>query len=216
MVRSISLLALIGCVAPLPPEGGPCRSTDDCPTPQVCVAGTCRHDRGGEIDAAIVRDAQPDSPADAAIDAVTLPCTLDGLTCNPGPFGSQPQVFMCGSACFATCGQGVIAATARNACQAWSGRLAEVHDAATNACITAKVNQSTWFGLSQSSTATTTAAGWTWNGLDAVTYMNWHVGKPDDGGGGEKGAEQCAAIAADGTWDDMSCTSLAMPFVCGR
>jgi hypothetical protein len=191
-------------------------SSDRCPPPQTCVAGFCRLAENIEPDATAAPDAPPDAPPDSAIDAVVLPCTLDGLTCNPGVLGAPPQVVMCGSQCFTTCGANVNATTARNACDAWSGRLAEIHDAATDACLAPKVAQYAWIGLTQAATATTPAAGWTWNSTTPLTYTNWRAGKPDDGGGGEKGSEQCGALFADGTWDDMSCGAIVSPFICGR
>jgi hypothetical protein len=208
MVRTALLLGLIGCVPPIPPEGSPCRSDQECPTSQTCERGVCRHGSFDEPDAAIVHDS---APVDTAIDAAPRPCTTDGLTCN-----TTAVAFMCGTTCFAKCGQGVVQATAETACEAWSGRLAEVPDATTNTCLAAHAGTDSWFGLTQSPAATTPDAGWTWNGVDPVTFISWAAGKPDDAGGGENGAEQCAAIASNGTWDDMSCSAFAFPFTCSR
>jgi Lectin C-type domain len=209
VARLILLVGLIGCFSPRAPEGAPCASSDHCPPPQACVAGFCRL-AGDEPDAAPPADVSADAAVDTAVDAVVLPCTLDGLTC------SGAQVFMCGSSCFAKCGANVTAGAARNACEAWSGRLAEIPDAATNACVAAKVAQFAWVGLTQASTATTPDAGWSWNNATPLTYTNWRAGKPDDAGGGENGQEQCALIFNDGTWDDTGCGAIATPFICSR
>jgi Lectin C-type domain len=212
VARLIALVGLIGCFSPRAPEGAPCASSDRCPPPQACVAGFCRLADDHEPDATPAPDVSADAAVDTAVDAVMLPCTVDGLTCN----GATPHVFMCGSSCFASCGMGVVAATARNVCAAWSGRLAEIHDAATDACVAAKIGQFAWVGLTQASTATTPDADWSWNNTTPLTYTNWRAGKPDDAGGGENGQEQCALMFNDGTWDDTGCGAIASPFICGR
>ena len=59
------LLALIGaCYRPLPPEGAPCQTSAECPTPLQCFANECRAEPGSEppgIDAPGV-DAPPTPP----------------------------------------------------------------------------------------------------------------------------------------------------------
>jgi hypothetical protein len=61
----------------------------------------------------------------------------------------------------------------------------------------------------------TPGANWTWNNTTPVVYTNWVSGKPDDGGGGENGSEQCAHIETGGIWDDEACNN-GRPFFCSR
>jgi hypothetical protein len=202
--RLVAVLGLIGCFSPHPPEGAPCASSEHCPPPQQCVMGTCQLD--------VSRDAavQIDAPApDAAIDAPMLPCDLTGFTCGTGA-----EVFMCGTQCFARCNALLTNAAASTRCQGWSGKLAEIPDAATNACVTAKIAALSWIGLTQSATATTPAAGWSWNNATPVTFTSWHAGQPDDADGVESHQEQCGTVATDGTWDDQACGFNGLAFVC--
>jgi len=171
--------------------------------------GTCQIDvpRDGavEVDAPVMPDAPP-------IDATVLPCDLAGFTCGVGA-----EVFMCGTTCFARCNALVTNSGAQPRCAAWSGKLAELPDATTNTCVTAKIAALSWIGLTQSASAATPADGWTWNGTTPVTFTSWHVGKPDDGGGGvEHGREQCGVLLTDGTWDDDACAFNGLAFVCQR
>jgi hypothetical protein len=72
-----------------------------------------------------------------------------------------------------------------------------------------------WVGLVQLTTATRPADGWTWNGTTPVVFTNWQSGVPDDRDNDENGAEQCAKIQPDGTWDDVTCSS-PINFFCER
>ena len=48
-VRCVVWFALIGaCYRPLPPEGAPCQTSAECPTPLQCFANECRAEPGGE------------------------------------------------------------------------------------------------------------------------------------------------------------------------
>jgi len=174
--------------------------------------GTCRID--GEVTPI---DAAPDShpiemPIDAAIDsAPPLPCTIDGLTCP----GATPTVFMCGTTCVAKCQSAQTFASAESFCAGWQGHLAKVPDDATNACIAPHVGQASWLGLTQAANQPTPGDGWTWTDTSPLTYTRWAAGKPDDGGGGENNAENCAHIEPGGVWDDESCGNQRF-FYCSR
>jgi hypothetical protein len=168
------------------------------------VAGTCQLD--------VPRDADLDTPRfDASSDAVALPCDLAEFACGVGA-----KVFMCGTTCYARCNASVNSAAAQTRCQAWSGRLGEIPDAETNACVTDGIAGRAWIGLAQSADATTPADGWTWNGTTPVTFAGWHDGRPDDADGSENKQEQCGALDTDGTWDDTPCGFNGLAFVCQR
>jgi hypothetical protein len=45
--------------------------------------------------------------------------------------------------------------------------------------------------------------------------LAWLSGKPDDSDNNESGAEQCASIRTNGTWDDDACNT-SLDFFCER
>jgi hypothetical protein len=206
-----ALLAIAaGCYHPSPPEGAPCETTAQCPTPQQCRAGVCAlHDAvvdAGSPDAAALAADAPPPPVDAA----PLPCTTAGLAC-----AGTATTFSCGGMCWVRCTSNVGRDTARAACAGWQGALGEIDDATEEACVTAHLTAASWIGLAQAATATTPQTGWTWNDGAPVSYTRWQVGAPNDRDGHENGEEQCGRIQIDGTWDDMSCGS-SLDFLCAR
>ena len=164
-----------------------------------------------QIDDTMPHDAPGDTPVDMPIDAPPLPCTTAGLTCGTGP-----TTFMCGATCFAKCGATVTQPAAQTRCQGWSGHLAEIFDATTNACVASHVGTASWIGLTQALTGMTPAADWSWNNTIPLSYTNWAAGKPDDADGNENHQEQCGNINPNGTWDDTECNAVALPFFCSR
>jgi hypothetical protein len=69
-------------------------------------------------------------------------------------------------------------------------------------------NADSWFGLVQLSGQPTPADGWSWNGDgQALSYLNWQPGQPDDADGVENDFEQCAYIASDDSWRDRACST---------
>jgi lectin-like protein len=207
------VLLVAACYVPVPPEGAPCQTDQECPTPQRCVANACStHAR--TIDAAVVVDTAPaiDTavvPTDAPPDAM-LPCTNTGLDCPNGTV-----VIPCGTACYVLCKTAVAYSAAETSCHGWSGALAEIDDATQQQCLQQKLTGNTWVGLQQLDTATTPGDGWTWNGVKPLTFTHWQNGTPNDADGNENHSEQCAKMQTDGTWDDVPCTD-RYPFFCGR
>lgn len=186
----------------------PCKSSEQCPEPQRCVLGSCSLHAVPAIDA---RSAQMDAPIDGApIDAMRPPCTTAGLGCS-----GTATMFTCGGNCWVRCTGNAPRETARAACAGWMGALGEIDDATEQGCVAGHVAAATWIGLIQSATATTPAAGWTWNGTTPVVYTTWATGKPDDADNQENGAEQCGSIRIDGTWDDDNCGG-SLNFLCER
>lgn len=203
------LAVLVGCYSPAPREGAPCDTTKQCPMPQRCVLGRCWLGDAPPIDASLER---PDAPVDAAvpIDAMRPACSTAGLTCS-----GTPTMFTCGGNCWVRCPTSVSRDTARAACAGWTGGLGEINDATEQSCVATGSAAGTWIGLVQNSTATTPGTGWTWNGTTPVIYTHWRSGKPDDADNNENGAEQCASMQLDGTWDDDDCSS-PRSFLCER
>jgi hypothetical protein len=201
-----------GCYGPSPPEGAPCKATEQCPTPQRCVLGSCSGHLLPGIDATAADppDAPP-PPIDAPpppIDA--MPCGTAGLACS-----GNAMMFRCGGNCWVRCTASVPRETARGACATWLGALGQIDDAAENSCVTQNLAAGSWIGLVQSDAATVPRMDWTWNGTTPPVYTNWLSGKPDDADNNENRAEQCAGIRTDGAWDDDSCNS-PLDFLCER
>jgi hypothetical protein len=216
IVRYAALLAVLaGCYNPVAREGAPCERSDRCPAPQRCVLGQCSLGEAPEVDASppVMPDASPDAPVDAPpppIDAMRLPCNATGLSCS-----GTATTFTCGGNCWVMCTANVPRETARAGCAGWMGVPGEINDAIEEGCVTPHVSAAAWIGLVQSATATRPGDGWTWNGTTPVTYTNWLAGKPDDGDNRESGAEQCASIRTNGTWDDDACNT-PLDFLCER
>jgi hypothetical protein len=206
--RTTVVIALLaGCYSPRPQEGAPCNAPEQCPTGQRCLLGSCRlHDPPADAEV----DAELDAATDARPDAMVLPCTTTGLTC-----GSTATAFPCGGHCWVYCPSTVTRLSAGQACTGWQGALGEVDDATEEMCVTPHMTATSWIGLLQDNAATTPGMGWKWNGKTDVVYTHWVNGKPDDGGGGEGGAEQCGKMQLDGQWDDASCTQ-GNRFLCER
>jgi hypothetical protein len=210
-MRSVVMVALAGCCAPVPPEGAPCQTSNDCPTPQRCVLGACSLHDAPAVDAGFT--SRPDAPPDAplpSVDAVSLACTTDGLSC-----GGTAATFTCGGHCWVLCTGHAAYTAAQSACTGWMGALGEIDDATEQSCVASHVNNNAWLGLQQTAGATSPGAGWTWNGTTALAYTHWQSGVPNDQDGNENGDEQCAKIQTDGTWDDVACSS-SIEFFCER
>lgn len=224
-------MLIAGCYSPRLVEGAPCTSDEFCPIEQRCVAQRCSTDIVVDaaeplgdtpaIDARLVDAAPVDAlvidalPIDAVPIDAAPPCTTDGLpsTCT------NPQVLMCGTACWVRCANAATFATATAACTAWSGRLLEIESVAEQMCAqTAYTGVTGWLGLVQMQNQPAADAGWTWNNARPAvftTFANWLTGKPDDGTPGENNDEQCGRMALDGTWDDVECNQ-GHRFACER
>jgi hypothetical protein len=224
MERRAALLALFalfalfaGCYSPRAPEGAPCQSSLDCPTPQRCIVGHCSTHDAPEPDAALEPDAAP--PVDAAIDAVdaspdaaVLLCATTGLSC-----GGTATTFLCGGHCWVKCTANVGFVQASQACAGWMGALGAIETMAEQGCVEQRVSDNIWIGLRQDDAATAPAQGWNWNTpATPVVFTHWQAGGiPDDADGRENRNEQCAKMQGDGTWDDIQCGT-ALDFLCER
>jgi hypothetical protein len=215
ILASVTWLAgFAGCYNPAAlPEGAPCQRTEQCPESQQCVLGSCALS-APPIDAHPTPP--PDAMTDAMADAMMVPCVPDGLTCAGG---AAPQVFTCGTRCWAKCTEMVVRATAETTCNSWMGALGEIDNADEDSCVNQRVGTTPalWIGLIQGAGATTPADKWTWNGTTPPAYLVWRATtEPDDGDGGvEMGNEQCASIRPGGGFDDDAC-STPLPFFCAR
>jgi hypothetical protein len=185
-----------------------------CPTPQRCVLGSCSLREAPAVDASVPeRPDAPSPPIDAPpppIDAAPLACSTAGLTC-----GGTVTMFTCGGNCWVLCTGHAPRDTASAACTGWMGALGQIDDATEQSCVDAHVNAVAWIGLTQSPTATSPRDGWTWNATNPLVFTHWQSGAPDDADNNENGAEQCAKIQTDGTWDDVTCGS-SINFFCER
>jgi len=174
----------------------------------------------GTPDAVITIDAAPGTP-DAPVDAMVMidatpACSTTGLVCP----GSSPMLLACGTSdCWAGCSNGTPVAQAIAAvnCVAWGGTLARLDNLTESTCIQDSLNGAVWLGLVQADNSGSPSAGWSWNG-DGVTpsYFHWAGGQPDDGGGGENNAENCAYLGTSEQWQDVSCTATFARYACRR
>jgi Lectin C-type domain len=205
------LLVLAGCYDPFPRDGAPCERSEQCPSPQSCVLGSCSSREAPPVDAA--EPEEIDAAIDAAIpiDAPRLACSTAGLNCP----GGNVTMYMCGGNCWVRCTARLSRTNANTACINWTGKLGEINDATEQGCISPTVGEASWIGLTQSSTATTPGTGWLWNDAITVVYSNWTPGHPDDGDNRENLSEQCGDIRPGGAWDDDTCNQ-SLRFYCER
>lgn len=87
-------------------------------------------------------------------------------------------------------------AEASAACAARGGSLVTISNADENAFVLALGAGEAWIGYSDAETEGTFV--WAAGG---GSYINWGMSQPDDAGG----AEDCAEMVADGTWNDLPC-----------
>jgi hypothetical protein len=118
-----------------------------------------------------------------------------------------------GSHAFLFCTTRLAWADAAAACASYGYHLADVEDATEDGWIWGRAEgldggTAWWHGYNDRGTEATFA----WDGGATATYTAWRSGEPNDFGG----AEDCAAFADDGvgTWNDKSCTTTILPYVC--
>src|SRR5689334_6765900 len=124
---------LAGCYSPIAREGAPCESSDQCPSAQYCVLGSCSTRNAPMVDASPPEiDMAVDGPPIDAI--VRLPCNTTGLNCR----GGTATTFQCGGNCWVRCTAPVPRGTAKTACTGWMGALGEIDDATEDGCVQMK------------------------------------------------------------------------------
>ena len=88
-------------------------------------------------------------------------------------------------------------------------QLAVIKSSAENVAAAKAANGEAWIGLHDIREENR----WEWIDGSAMGYSNWADGQPDDW----KGAEDCAHIMPDGTWNDSHCGGLEkLTFVCQK
>ena len=95
-------------------------------------------------------------------------------------------------------------AAAEAACVARGAHLVTIESAAENAALAAIAGAAMWIGYSDAATE----GAYVW-ASGKGSYASWGEGQPDDAGGNE----DCAALGADGAWNDLPCDA-ARPFLC--
>ena len=100
-------------------------------------------------------------------------------------------------------------------CEAMGGRLAVPESTSANEAIRS-INGGLLLhiGFRQSSGQTQPGTGWLNVEGNVPTYTNWNSGEPNDGDRYENGNQNCGRMWDIGTWDDVSCSSSASPYVC--
>jgi hypothetical protein len=222
----LALIALVGACASLGAcafevsyDGSryACTQPSECPEGFTCGASGFCGPMTGELppDAALP---PPDAPVAPPPDApvappdAALPPPPDANVCEGGV--SQTQDPETGH-CYALFTSATTWAGARTACQAWGGDLAKLTSAPEAALASSLVTGNVidaWLGGTDAQQEMT----WRWFDGTLVTFANWRMGEPNDGGG-QSGPEDCMIIELDmgGTWDDRPCGS-TYPYVCER
>lgn len=152
------------------------------------------------------------------------------------PVGTQPATDQCAPAPAAQSSEGdtqyFLYATARtwseanDDCIAMGGRLAIPVDGARNDAINSlQSGPGVFIGVSQMTGQSSPDAGWLTVEGDALDYLGWQAGEPNDAPGpSENGQQDCGLMnASDGTWKDAPCDANRQyvcefgesPVVCG-
>jgi hypothetical protein len=142
----------------------------------------------------------PDSglTIDAAIDG---PPPVDARPCTGGDSHVQDP----GGTCFLLLAGPKERAAAEADCIALGGHLATIRNASENATVAGLVASTASAFLGANDLATEGA--FLWPDGSAVTYTNWRMGEPNNGGAGATYQEDCAVIQGllAGVWDDRPC-----------
>jgi len=92
-----------------------------------------------------------------------------------------------------------------------NGHLATIGDAAENMFVTGLVTtNAAWIGGFQDTLDPgfmEPAGGWKWTPGCTMTYTNWNLGEPNDGGG----AEDYIELQASGVWNDLALPASGLP-----
>jgi hypothetical protein len=99
-------------------------------------------------------------------------------------------------------------------CSEWGGRQPEILDSQTLACVADASPDTFWLGLRQSVAAVTPDTGWTWPSGAAAGFVVWEAGQPEDGDTVEGHQEDCAVMADNESWRDVSCLDTSPYVVC--
>ncbi|MFH2008712.1 MAG: FG-GAP-like repeat-containing protein [bacterium] len=94
---------------------------------------------------------------------------------------------------------------ARDHCRSFGGDLVVIESAEENDWLVAQGLDNPWIGLSDLETEGT----FLWVDGQTLGYAPWNAGEPNDSGG----LEDCAAVYADGLWNDLPC-DLERAFLC--
>lgn len=160
----------------------------------------CNAHLGALPDAAAIRDA-----------------SRDGAPCTGGDTHASD-----GTTCFQLFATPKIWLDAKAACESVAGRqFAKILDASQNALVASLAQgHDTFLGGTDAAMEGT----WLWADGTPITYTNWRVGEPSNGGAGGTYVENCLVIEGsktpDDTWDDRPCdpsqvaTSGSFPFIC--
>lgn len=104
------------------------------------------------------------------------------------------------------CPEVVTFADAATRCAGLSASLATIEHYTEYTVLGARYTTWTWIGLTQATGAGMPTSGWSWSGSPSTFGITpssppWGGGEPNDAGGGENGAEDCARARSNGFYD---------------
>ncbi|NUN12744.1 MAG: hypothetical protein HUU55_03830 [Myxococcales bacterium] len=139
-------------------------------------------------------------------------CTVD--SCNPA---GGCDGYVNGSSCYRieSPEPGINWTTAENECIAWGGHLVSINSAAENTFLHALADiecpapfMHSFIGLND----LTTEGVYQWIAGDAVTYLNWNAGEPNNSGNEDVGE----MLLASGKWNDLPAAFLRNCLICEK
>jgi hypothetical protein len=174
-----------------------------CPSGFSCESdGWCRPDvPAGDAGAPDAADEPEPSPADAAPPDAADPCA------------GQAKVVSNGH-CYGLFLTGATWAKARDNCAAAGGHLATVTSSAENQVVAGLLTgmvTDAWLAGNDMAVEDT----FVWDNGETLSFTNWRIGEPNNGGANSVTGEDCIVIELDvgGTWDDRHCPQV-YPYIC--
>jgi hypothetical protein len=127
---------------------------------------------------------------------------IEELDCAPGWTLASD-----GDRCLAGFSTPVSAYTARDSCASFGGQLVTIRSAEEEAEVSDLLpGEYFWHGITDEAEE----GSWVWSTGETATYTNWGPGEPNDCCGGQ----DCAHAGQDSTWDDVSCETTSLSYVC--
>ncbi len=170
---------------------------------------------GGAADAGLADAAADDAGAGDGIDAGTGGADCDGSLCQLDAACARHSFKQ---HVYWLCQRARPYADARALCEAGGVSLLVIDNAEENAFVTTLIQRATgvtdrrgahYIGLDDNAQE----GNFAWVDGSPLDYVNWEMGAPSNATNNQCGSENCAAIWANGSWNDSCCLG-AFPFLC--